>query len=416
MNMSRPDGGADPVPRTHVEPLDEGIPMTSRVERFTIETPAGDLEELRRRLSSTRWAADPHNVDWKYGTSRSYLEPLVRYWIDEFDWRAQEAKMNRFEHYRVELDGVPIHFLYRRGVGPAPMPLLLTHGWPWTFWDYAEMIEPLADPAATGGDPADSFDVIVPSLPGFGYSSPLTVPGIGAVATARLWRRLMREVLGYERFAAMGGDFGAVVTQRMAHDFPWDLIGVHLSRYRRPAGVAGVGVSVAGPQDYGEDEAGDFERDRAGAALTASHLAVHSNDPQTLAFALNDSPVGLASWLLERRRNWSQCGGDLESVYSRDQLLTTVMIYWLTGTIGSSMRYYWESAREDAPPPANPRIDVPLAVGVLPGDVSALPRRHAEEDTNLRRWTRYPRGGHFGPAEVPELIVEDLREFLRDLR
>ncbi|MBK1787124.1 epoxide hydrolase family protein [Prauserella cavernicola] len=390
--------------------------MTPRVEQFAIEASDSELDDLRRRLRSTRWAADPHNDDWRYGTSRAYLAPLVQYWIDEYDWRAQEARMNRFEHYRVELDGVPVHFLYRRGAGPAPVPLLLTHGWPWTFWDFADMIEPLADPEAWGGQAGDDFDVVIPSLPGFGYSSPLTVPGIGVAATARLWRRLMREVLGYERFAALGGDFGAVVTQRMAQDFPADLIGVHLSRYRRPAGAAGVGVSVAGPQDYGPDEAGDHERDRAGAALVASHLAVHSHDPQTLAFALSDSPVGLASWLLERRRNWSQCGGDLESVYSRDDLLTGVMIYWLTGTIGSSMRYYWESAREDAPPPENSRIEVPLAIGVLPGDVSALPRLHAEQDTDLRRWTRYPRGGHFGPAEVPELIVADLREFFRALR
>ncbi|WP_216892296.1 epoxide hydrolase family protein [Nocardia alni] len=390
--------------------------MTVRAERFTIEAPDNDLADLRRRLLATRWADDVDNEDWRYGTSRAYLEPLVEYWAHGYDWRAHEARMNEFEHYRVDLDGVPIHFLYRRGAGPAPVPLLLTHGWPWTFWDFEKMIVPLTDPAAVGADPADSFDVVIPSLPGFGFSSPLRAGGVGSAVTAGLWRRLMREVLGYRRFAAMGADFGAVVTQQMAYDFPDDLIGVHMSRYRRPAGVPGLGLSTAGPDDYGPDEAGDYERDRAGAALTASHLAVHSQDPQTLAFALHDSPVGLASWLLERRRNWSQCGGDLESVYSRDELLTTVTLYWLTGTIGSSMRYYWETNRQKTSAPADPYIRVPVGIGVLPGDVSAPPRRHAEQDTDLRQWTRFPSGGHFGPAEVPELIVRDLREFLRPLR
>jgi pimeloyl-ACP methyl ester carboxylesterase len=390
--------------------------MQPQPERFRIDVPDEVLDDLRHRLAHTRWPEDLDNGDWRYGTSSAYLEPFVEYWLDDYDWRAAEERMNRFEHYRVEVDGVLIHYLRRRGTGPSPMPLLLTHGWPWTFWDFAEMLEPLTDPSATGGDPADAFEIIVPSLPGFGFSSPMARTGVGAATTAGLWRTLMTDVLGFERYGAMGGDFGAVVTQRLAHDHPDELIGVHLTRYRRPAGVAGVAVSVAGPDDYGPDEAGDYERDKAGAAVTSSHLAVHSRDPQSLAYGLHDSPVGLASWLLERRRSWSDCGGDLESVYTKDQLITTIMLYWVTGTIGSSMRYYWETAHEDVPLTGGHRIDVPLAVGVLPEDVSALPRKHAEEDTDLRRWTRFPRGGHFGPAEVPGLLTDDLRAFFRPLR
>ncbi|WP_345527676.1 epoxide hydrolase family protein [Nocardioides endophyticus] len=390
--------------------------MPAQPQRFTIDVPEAVLKDLRHRLAATRWSDDPGNDDWRYGTSSAYLRSLVEYWLDGYDWRAHEARMNRFEHYRVEIDNVPIHFLRRGGTGADPVPLLLTHGWPWTFWDFAEMIEPLADPAAHGGGPRDGFDLVVPSLPGFGFSSPLTRTGVGAATTAGLWSRLMTEVLGYERYGAMGGDFGAVVTQRLAHERPDELIGVHLTRYRRPSGAAGVAAVTGGREDYGPDEQGDYERDRAGAALTASHLAVHTHDPQSLAIGLHDSPVGLAAWLLERRRSWSDCGGDLESVYTKDELITTIMLYWVTGTIGSSLRYYWETAREDRPLTGGARIDVPLAVGVLPGDVSALPRRHAEEDTDLRQWTRLPRGGHFGPAEVPDLLVADLRDFFRPLR
>lgn len=390
--------------------------MNQQPERFTIDVSDDVLDDLRHRLSNVRWPDDLDNSDWRYGTPREYLEPFVRYWLTEYDWRSHEARMNQFEHYRVEIDGVVVHYLRRPGKGPSPMPLLLTHGWPWTFWDFAEMLDPLTDPGASGADPADAFEIIVPSLPGFGFSSPVSRTGVGAATTAGLWQRLMTEVLGFAEYGAMGGDFGAVVTQRLAHDHPDNLIGVHLTRYRRPAGAPGLGVSVGGEEDYGPDEAGDFERDQAGIGLTAAHLAVHTRDPQSLAYGLHDSPVGLAAWLLERRRNWSDCAGDLETVYTKDQLITTIMLYWVTGTIGSSVRYYWETAHENLPLSGDPRISVPVGIGVLPGDVSALPRRHAEEDTNLQHWTRFPRGGHFGPAEVPDLLVDDLRDFFRPLR
>lgn len=388
-------------------------------EPFTIAVPDAVLADLHDRLRNTRWPQDPGNGDWRYGTSRTYLEPFIQYWLDQYDWRKQEAAMNRFEHFRVTIDDVPVHYLRRRGSGPNPVPLILTHGWPWTFWDLAQVIEPLADPAAFGCDPSDSFDVIVPSLPGFGFSGPLTRTGVGVARTAALWRTLMRDVLGYPRFGAQGADFGAVVTQRLAEDYPDDVIGVHLSRYKRPAGNSAPGSSAVEPGDYGPDEAGDYERNAAGLAGAASHLNVHVTDPQSLAYGLTDSPAGLAGWILERRRNWSDCDGDLERAFTRDHLITTLMIYWVTDTVASSLRYYWETAREGTRPPhpaGQPVIKVPVAVGVLPRDVMAMPRRHAEEDTDLRRWTRYPRGGHFGAAEVPDLVVDDLRAFFRPLR
>jgi pimeloyl-ACP methyl ester carboxylesterase len=276
------------------------------------------------------------------------------------------------------------------------------------------MIEPLAESPS----PHDSFDVVVPSLPGFGFSSPLRETGVGIGRTAQLWRQLMCDVLGYEKFGAQGNDFGAVITQRLAQEHPEVLVGVHMSRYKRPTGTAAVGAVTVSESDYGPDEAGDYQRNQNGLALAASHIAVHTRDPMSLAAGLNDSPVGLAAWLLERRRAWSDCDGDLKKVYTCDDLITTLCLYWFTGTISSSLRLYWEAAHESpAPSPTTGKvITAPTAVGVLPRDVMAMPRKHAEQDTDLRQWTRYPRGGHFGPAEVPELIVEDLRAFFRPLR
>jgi pimeloyl-ACP methyl ester carboxylesterase len=386
-------------------------------EKITVGFPDTAIEDLKDRLARVRWPIDPGNADWRYGTSREYLEAFTSYWLKDYDWRAAETAINRFDHYRVQLDDVPVHFIRKRGLGPQPIPLLLSHGWPWTFWDLAEMIEPLADPGAHGADPADAFDVVVPSLPGFGFSSPLTTTGIGASATARLWRRLMHDVLGYPRFGAQGADFGAIITQQMAQQRSDDLNGVHLNRYKRPAGAHAVGTGNVTAEDYGPGEEGEWERQQAGLPLGASHLAVHTHDPQSLAYGMHDSPVALAAWMLERRRAWSDCGGDIERAFSREFLATTLSLYWLTETFATSVRMYWETAHEPpAPVPAGKVIAAPTAIGVLPRDVIVMPRRHAEEDTDLRRWTKYPRGGHFGPAEVPDLIVEDLRAFFRPLR
>jgi pimeloyl-ACP methyl ester carboxylesterase len=392
--------------------------MTEPAERFTIAIPQEALDDLRTRLIRTRWSNDVGNEDWTYGTPRTYLEPFVEYWLNEYDWRVHEAAMNRFEHYRTVLDGIPIHFLHRRGTGPRPIPLLMTHGWPETFWDFSEMIDPLADPAGHGGSAADAFDVVVPSLPGFGFSSPLSKAGVGAAVTVGLWRRLMREVLGYDRFGVVGEDFGAIISQRLGEDHSDDLIGVHLNRYQRApnmmGGKAGEELQLS---DYGPDEIDDYKHTLTTMQLRVSHFTVHTSDPQSLAYGLDDSPVALAAWLLERRRNWSDCDGDIEKVFSRDQLITTIMLYWLTRTGGSSIRFYWETAHEASRAPSPGKaITAPTAIATLPADLLALPRKHAEEDTDLRSWKRLPRGGHFGASEVPDLLVDDLREFFRPLR
>jgi pimeloyl-ACP methyl ester carboxylesterase len=380
-------------------------------ERFTIDIPEAVLDDLRARLRNARWPLDPGNDDWRYGTNRAWLEELVEYWRDGYDWRAQEAAMNRYEHYRVVIDNVPVHFVHRRGSGPAPVPIILTHGWPWTFWDFAGVIDALADPP----DPADSFDVVVASVPGYGFSVPLERTGVTVRTTAALWVRLMREVLGYDRFAAHGGDWGASITAQLGHEFPEHLIGLHLSL---PVLLRVSYYSGLSADDYAPDEAGWFEKMQQRMATAASHVAVQSTDPQTLAYALNDSPVGLAAWILERRRAWSDHTGDVYDALSRDFLLTNVTLYWVTQSIGSTMRYYWENWRQSVRTVHDriPAIEAPTGIAVFPNDLVFVPKRLAETYTNLVSWTVMPRGGHFAAAEEPDLIVDDLRGMFRALR
>ncbi|HMD46186.1 MAG TPA: epoxide hydrolase, partial [Acidimicrobiales bacterium] len=337
-------------------------------EPFTIAVPDAVLEDLAQRLARVRWPGDPGNDDWRYGTNRRWLEELVDYWRDGYDWRVHEAAMNRFEHFRVVFDDVPVHYLLATGTGPAPMPLVLSHGWPWTFWDFGEVIGALADPGAHGGDPADAFDVVVPSLPGYGFSVPLERTGVTVRTTAALWVRLMRDVLGYGRFGAHGGDWGASVTAQLGHEFPDDVVGVHLSL---PVLLKVSYYSGLSADDYGPGEEGWFDKMQRRMASAASHVAVQTRDPQTLAYALNDSPVGLAAWILERRRAWSDHTGDVTEALSRDFLLTNVTLYWVTQSIGSSMRYYWENWREPVRMvhDRTPSIEVPTGISVFPNDL-----------------------------------------------
>ena len=383
-------------------------------ELFTIDVPQAVLDDLAERLRRTRWPVDYANDDWRYGTNRAYLEELVDHWLNRYDWRVHEAAMNAFANYKVTLDGVPIHFVHEKGKGPNPIPLILTHGWPWTFWDFNQTIRPLTDPAAFGGDPADAFDVIVPSLPGYGFSSPLTVPGISPAKTVDLWDRLMREVLGYERYGAQGGDWGAIITAQMGHKFADHLIGIHLNMPGLPGGVLG-NVKA---EDYGPGEEEWFERMNTRMRGAQSHLAVNTNDPQTAAYALNDSPAGLAAWIVERRRNFGDTGGDVESRFSKDHLITTVMIYWVTESFGTAMRYYWEHAHDPwrAVHDRTPVVEAPTGIAVFPMELLLVPRKVAERETNLVQWSLMPSGGHYAQTEEPELFVEDVRAFFRKVR
>jgi len=384
-------------------------------EPFTVAVSDDTLQDLQDRLERTRWPLDVANADWRYGAERSYLQELVEYWRTSYDWRAQERAINSVHHYRTTIDEIPIHFIHEPGHGPAPIPLILSHGWPWTFWDYHKVIGPLSDPASFGGDPADAFDVVVPSLPGFGFSVPLTRPGIEWAATADLWVKLMREELGYDRFAAQGGDWGALVTEQLGHKYAQHMIGVHLG-LAVPMTLFVTGLPRE--DEYADDEKERFRHTQARMAVGTAHWVVQATDPQTLAYALHDSPVGLCAWLLERRRSWSDSHGDVESRFSKDDLLTITMLYWVSNSTVSSMRYYWEAEHTTWTPAHErmPAVEAPTAITLFPQELMTMPQRYLETYYNLKRVTTMPSGGHFHPMEEPDLLVQDIREFFRPLR
>lgn len=376
---------------------------------FKIEIPQERLDALQRRLREIQWPGDCGNADWQYGVEESWLRRAVEYWREEYDWRHVETEINKFPHYRVEIDKVPIHFIHVRSSRANAIPLILTHGWPWTFWDWRDVISELAEPLDSD---LPAFDVVVASLPGFAFSSPLRTAGIGVREVGRLWQQLMTDVLGYQRFAAAGGDWGSLVSAELGHAFPDAVIGVHLTLPLMP----GVDLASLSHAPFAPDERWMADRNAEASTLIASHMAVHCNDPQTLAYALADSPVGLAAWLWERRLAWSDADYD-GPARSLEFLCTLASIYWLTNTIGSSLRIYrdhfskpWTSlnGRERL-------IDVPTGYAIGPKELVMFPKAMAETLCNLRRWTILPRGGHFAAAEVPELVIEEYRAFFGGL-
>lgn len=385
------------------------------VEPFEISIDDEVLDDLKQRLRRARFPMDVNNDDWKYGANVAYMDELVRYWVDEYDWRAVEKAMNGFHHYRTEIDDCPIHFIHEKGKGPDPVPLILTHGWPWSFWDFRDVIGPLSDPAAYGGDPADAFDVVVPSLPGFGFSTPLKRTGINYWRTADLWVKLMCDVLGYERFGAQGGDWGSIITAQLGHKHADRMIGIHLSLCF-PMDFFDNGVP--GEEAYAEDEKHLYHHTQERMVHTKSHVVVQSTDPQTLAVAMHDSPAGLLAWLTERRRNWSDCGGDVETVCSKEDLITLAMMYWVTESFVTSVRFYWESAHDSWKPSHDrmPVVEAPTAIALFPQELCLMPKRFMETYYNLQQLSSMPRGGHFAPSEQPALLIDDVRKFFRKYR
>ncbi|MCD1260957.1 alpha/beta fold hydrolase [Paenibacillus athensensis] len=386
------------------------------------------LDDLRRRLAATRWPMDAGNEDGYYGVRRSYLQELVQYWLEVFDWRAAESKLNAYEHYRVDLDGVPVHFMRKAGVGPHPVPLILSHGWPWTFWHWSKVIDQLADPEAFGGAPEEAFDVIVPSLPGFGFSTPLqSRPDMNFWKIADLWHQLMTETLGYTRYAAGGCDVGALVTGQLGHKYSSELYGIHIGsglklsffNGERAWDYAGGRPIPDGISDEVRADIVKFDR------RFASHLAVHMLDPGTLAYGLNDSPVGMLAWLLERWAAWSDNHGDLESVFSKDELLTHATIFWANQAIESSIKIYANNNRYPWTPSHDrwPVVEAPTGLTFVayenPPGVTTEQRVLQFLDSDRAPWYNHvhvavhSRGGHFIPWEIPGLWVEDLRRTFR---
>lgn len=378
---------------------------------FKIEVPTEVLDDLKRRLKHTRWPDELNDSGWLHGTSLAYIKTLCEYWMTEFEWRSQEAVINNVSHFRADVEGLGIHFVHERGKGKKPIPLIITHGWPSTFFELLKIIPLLTDPAGHGGDPDDSFDVVVPSLPGYGFSDrPPT--GMNISAIAHHWNILMTRELGYDTYATQGGDWGACVSARLGFDFPNNVTGVHLN-----TDVLAKPYLGPGAREMSDKEKAYCEEIQLGDREDRGFAHVQATKPQTLAYALNDSPAGLAAWIVEKFRNWSDCGGDVEKVFSKDELLTNITIYWVTQTISSSIRIYYEALS------SNPwaleqgeRVEVPCALALFPKDPYQVVREWAERSLNIHRWTQMPMGGHFAAMEQPELLVDDIRAFFRDLR
>lgn len=385
------------------------------MERYIVDVPEGVLADLDRRLEMTRWTDDFANGDWRYGASANYIRELVKHWRDSYDWRSRERLMNAFSHFRTDIDSVPIHFIHQRGRGPAPVPIILNHGWPWTFWDFHKVIGPLSDPAAHGGDAADAFDVVVPSLPGYSFSTPLRTTGINFWKTADLWVVLM-ERLGYSRFATQGGDWGSFISAQLGHKYAERIIGVHI---HTPAPLSFLDPAGGpSPDDYAPEDAPRLEAMRKFAAEELGYMALQLTKPQTPAIALNDSPAGLLAWIVEKRRRWSDCDGHVERRFTRDELIDTAMLYWVTGSYNTSARYYYEAAHDRWSPSHDriPVVEAPVAIPLFPRELTYPSRKWAERYYNLERWTPMAAGGHFAPAEEPEALVEDIRAFFRSKR
>jgi len=381
---------------------------------FQLHVPEEDIAELRDRLGRTRFPDQTPGEPWAYGADLGFLRSLVGHWRSGFDWRAQEAKLNAFPQYRVPLAGIDVHFIHVQGVTPpdgaAPMPLLLSHGWPGSVFEFLEIIPRLTDPARFGGDPSDAFTVVAPSLPGYCLSFRAGQPRFSIEQIADCFALLMTDVLGYRRFGAQGGDWGSFVTARLGYAYPERLAGIHLNMMplRREAG---------------DIDGSDPEQARYRAELAewlreeAAYAAIQGTRPQTLAYGLTDSPAGLAAWIVEKFRRWSDCGGNVETVFTLDELLANISLYWFTGAIGSSFWPYYARAHGPWPIPTGKTVDVPTGYAEFPHEILRPPRAMAQKVfPDIRRWSRMQKGGHFAALEQPQALASEIQAFFRTCR
>ncbi len=389
-----------------------GPPSDSAVRPFRIAVPDATLTDLSERLARTRFPDEIEGAGWTYGTNLAYLRTLVEYWRTEYDWRAQERRLNEFPQFTTTIEDIEIHFIHQRSSHPNALPLLLLHGWPSSFYEFTKVIGPLSEPTRHGGRAEDAFHVVVMSLPGYGFSGKPGRPGYGTRRTAEIAAQLMAR-LGYERYGAQGGDWGAHILRQLGQIDQVHLIGIHsnMCRALQPPATTEPYEGVPAEERRLIAETPPF---RSALSREGGYGEIQRTRPQTLAYGLNDSPAGQAAWILEKWRTWSDSDGDPEKRFTKDELLTTIMIYWVTETANSSARMYYEARAEPIHYMVG-RVEVPVACAWFAREIVRWPRRWVEAQYNLVRWTEIPRGGHFAAFEEPELLVDDVRAFFREL-
>jgi pimeloyl-ACP methyl ester carboxylesterase len=367
------------------------------IRPFTIDTPQAVLDDLHDRLKKTRWPDQIPGSGWGYGTDLAYLQDVCDHWLNKFDWRAQEDRFNRWPNFLTDIDGQQIHFIHARSDNPDALPLIVTHGWPGSVAEFLDVIEPLRA----------NFHVVVPSLPGYGWSGPTTQPGWDVQRVAEAWKTLMAR-LGYDRYGAQGGDWGAMVSARLAAIDPEHMVGLHSNMLLAfPEDASGIALT--------DDETADLVAAGTFMSTGSAYQEIQGKNPQTLGYGLTDSPAGLAGWIVEKFLVWTDNNGSPDDAVTRDQLLTNLTVYWVTKTINSSIRLYCESQRTDRFGPTGEYITVPTAAAVFPKEMFRIPKAYAESRFNLVRYNRFDRGGHFAALEEPDLLVQDVTEFFAEL-
>jgi pimeloyl-ACP methyl ester carboxylesterase len=388
---------------------------TGSPSQYRINVAADLLADLQGRLKSTRWSYQIHGTGWDSGTDLEYLKELVRYWHEGYEWRKHERELNQFAHFKTEVGGVGIHYIHERGKGPNAFPLILTHGYPDSFLRFTKLIPRLTDPESFGGRAEDAFDVVVPDLPGYGFSDRPVKHGM-IFHVHELWAGLMQDHLGYRRFGAHGGDWGSTVTEQLARSHPGAVAAIHLTDVP-------FGHLFQKPDDPSSAERKFFAHNDKWLPKEGAYATLQSSKPQSLAHGLNDSPAGLAAWMVEKFRAWSDCDGKIETRFSKDELLTQVMVYWVTGSIATSFLPYYDYANAGAMTWIQEGIKnlvgsakVPAAFALFPKDISQPPREWAQRFFNVQRWSEMPRGGHFAALEEPDLLAADIRAWFREFR
>jgi pimeloyl-ACP methyl ester carboxylesterase len=376
---------------------------------FAIHVPDDRLADLHARLERVRWPDEAPDGGWQYGSDLTYMKALVAYWREQYDWRAHETRLNRFPQFVAPVNRIDLHFIHEKGVGPKPLPLLLSHGWPGSIVEFERLIPMLTDPARFGGDAADAFTVVAPSLPGYAFSFRPNQPRFNVAQIADAFTTLMSDVLGYPRFAAQGGDWGAYITAQLGAAHADHMVGVHVTLLSGPRDTT--------PEPQTADELAYVAELQHWMREEQAYGMIQGTKPQTLAYGLTDSPAGLAAWIVEKFRTWSDCAGDVEHRFSKDVLLTNVMLYWVTGAINSSFWLYWARRHEPWPFGEHAPVHAPTAYASFPREILHPPRSWVERTyPNIRRWTDMKAGGHFAALEEPEALASDIRAFFRELR